>query len=229
MFWWYLGYTIGLWYFGCHACALALSHRLTPCHNGDKSIFTALLIWNRVISYTGIFTKVISDRDPKFTSALWTNLHQSFGTKLSFSEAYHPQTDELAERMIQTLEDMARILCAYGLESKYCDGTNQNPAILEKGWNPQLLQDYLKKDLVEIHPTASSFKGMLDKARKHAIGFMEDSFAYARDKLDRSHATPDFKLGDLVLVSTTNFNKIKGCKNLKDAFVGPFAIKALHE
>ncbi|MBW0555601.1 hypothetical protein O181_095316 [Austropuccinia psidii MF-1] len=29
MFWWYLGYTIGLWYFGCHACALVLTHRLT--------------------------------------------------------------------------------------------------------------------------------------------------------------------------------------------------------
>ncbi|MBW0566334.1 hypothetical protein O181_106049 [Austropuccinia psidii MF-1] len=29
MFWWYLGYTIGLWYFGCHVCALVLSHRLT--------------------------------------------------------------------------------------------------------------------------------------------------------------------------------------------------------
>ncbi|MBW0538680.1 hypothetical protein O181_078395 [Austropuccinia psidii MF-1] len=29
MFWWYLGYTIGLWYFGYHACALVLSHRLT--------------------------------------------------------------------------------------------------------------------------------------------------------------------------------------------------------
>ncbi|MBW0557211.1 hypothetical protein O181_096926, partial [Austropuccinia psidii MF-1] len=29
MFWWYLGYTIGLWYIGCHACALVLSHRLT--------------------------------------------------------------------------------------------------------------------------------------------------------------------------------------------------------
>ncbi|MBW0573051.1 hypothetical protein O181_112766 [Austropuccinia psidii MF-1] len=29
MFWWYLGYTFGLWYFGCHACALVLSHRLT--------------------------------------------------------------------------------------------------------------------------------------------------------------------------------------------------------
>ncbi|MBW0560054.1 hypothetical protein O181_099769 [Austropuccinia psidii MF-1] len=29
MFGWYLGYTIGLWYIGCHACALVLSHRLT--------------------------------------------------------------------------------------------------------------------------------------------------------------------------------------------------------
>ncbi|MBW0532470.1 hypothetical protein O181_072185 [Austropuccinia psidii MF-1] len=57
---------------------------------------------------------------------------------------------------------------------------------------------------------------------------MEDCFAYAKDKWDKSHATPDFKVGDLVLVSTTNFNKIKGCKKLKDSFAGPFVIKALH-
>ncbi|MBW0579301.1 hypothetical protein O181_119016, partial [Austropuccinia psidii MF-1] len=77
-----------------------------PCHKDDTAMDTALLIWNRVVSWTGIFTNIISDRDPKFTSALWTNLHQLFGTKLSFSTAYHPQTDGLAERMIQTLEDM---------------------------------------------------------------------------------------------------------------------------
>ncbi|MBW0550378.1 hypothetical protein O181_090093 [Austropuccinia psidii MF-1] len=57
---------------------------------------------------------------------------------------------------------------------------------------------------------------------------MEDSFAYAQDKWDKSHATPDFKVGDLVLVSTTNFNNIKGCRKLKDSFAGPFVIKALH-
>ena len=222
-----------------------------PCHKDDTAMDTALLIWNRVVSWTGIFTNIISDRDPKFTSALWTNLHQLFGTKLSFSTAYHPQTDGLAERMIQTLEDMVRRFCAYGLEFKDCDGfthdwctllpalelaykasihasTNQTPAILEKGWNPKLPQDSLRKDLVEIHPTAASFKGMLDKARKHAVRCMEDSFAYAKDKWDKSHATPDFKVGDLVLVSTTNFNNIKGCKKLKDSFAGPFVIKALH-
>ncbi|MBW0583259.1 hypothetical protein O181_122974 [Austropuccinia psidii MF-1] len=69
---------------------------------------------------------------------------------------------------------------------------------------------------------------MLDKARKNAVRCMEDSFSYAKDKWDKLHATPDFKVGDLVLVSTTNFNNIKGFKKLQDSFAGPFVIKALH-
>ncbi|MBW0554337.1 hypothetical protein O181_094052 [Austropuccinia psidii MF-1] len=100
--------------------------------------------------------------------------------------------------------------------------------MLEKGWNPKLTQDSLRKDFIEIHCTAASFNGMIDKARKHAVRCMEDSFAYAEDKWDKSHATPNFKVGDLVLVSTTNFNNIKGCRKLKDSLAGPFVIKALH-
>ncbi|MBW0563112.1 hypothetical protein O181_102827 [Austropuccinia psidii MF-1] len=199
-----------------------------PFHKADTAIDTALLIWNRVISWTGIFTNIISDRDPRFTSALWTNLHQLFGTKLSFSTAYHPQTDGLAESIIQTLEDMVRkISVELAYKTSIHASTNQTPAILEKGWNPQLPQDSLRKYLVEIHPTAASFKGVLDKTRKNAIRCMEDSFSYSKDKWDQSHATPDFNVGDLVLVSTTNFNKIKGCKKLKDSFAGPFFLKAL--
>ncbi|MBW0569221.1 hypothetical protein O181_108936 [Austropuccinia psidii MF-1] len=68
---------------------------------------------------------------------------------------------------------------------------------------------------------------MLDKARKHSVRCMEDYFAYSKDKWDKSHAIPDFKVGDLVLVSTTNLNNIKGCKKLKDSFARPFVIKAL--
>ncbi|MBW0531955.1 hypothetical protein O181_071670 [Austropuccinia psidii MF-1] len=192
-----------------------------PCHKDDTAMDTALLLWNRVMSWTGIFTHIISERDPKLTSELWTNLNQSFGTKLSFSTDYHPQTDGLAERMIQTMEDMVRRFCAYGLGFKDCYGltndwctllpalelesktsihssTNQTFPIIEKGWNPKLPQDSLRKDLVEIHPTAGSFKGMLAKARKHSIRCMEDSFSYAKDKWDKSHATPDFKTGDLI-------------------------------
>ncbi|MBW0466729.1 hypothetical protein O181_006444 [Austropuccinia psidii MF-1] len=168
---------------------------------GDRSYNACLVIVER-FSNTAIFLPCHNYIGPKFTSALGKNLHQLFGTKLSFSTAYHPQTDGLAERMIQALEDM--------------------------GWNPKLPQDLLRKDLVEIHPTAGSLKGMLEKARKHAIRWREDSFAYYKGKWDKSHATPDFKVGDLVFVSTTDTNNIKGCKNLKDSFAGPFVIEALH-
>ncbi|MBW0517404.1 hypothetical protein O181_057119 [Austropuccinia psidii MF-1] len=153
--------------------------------------------------------------------------------------------------MIQTLEDMVRKFCAYGLEFKDCDGfthywctllpelelayktsihasTDETAAILEKVCNPKLPQDCLRKDLVEIHPTAASFKGILDRARKHAVRCMEDSFSYEKEKWDKSHATPDFKVGDLLLVSTTNFNNIKGCKKLKYSCARPFFIKAVH-
>ncbi|MBW0469986.1 hypothetical protein O181_009701 [Austropuccinia psidii MF-1] len=93
-----------------------------PCHKDDTAMDTAIMLWNKLISHTGVFQNIISVREPKSTSALWTNLHNLLGTKLSFSTAYHPQTDGLAERMIQTLEDMIRRFCAYGLELKDSDG-----------------------------------------------------------------------------------------------------------
>ncbi|MBW0502940.1 hypothetical protein O181_042655 [Austropuccinia psidii MF-1] len=100
--------------------------------------------------------------------------------------------------------------------------------MLEKGWNPRLPADTLRKDLIEIHPTASRFEIILDKGKNHAKQSMNDAFDYAKQKWDKSHKVPDFKVGDLVLVSTLNFNNIKGSKKLKDSYVGPFVIVALH-
>ncbi|MBW0507260.1 hypothetical protein O181_046975 [Austropuccinia psidii MF-1] len=202
-------------------------------------------------SYNSFLVLIDSDRDPKLTSALWKNLHNLFGTKLSFSTAYHPQTDGLAEGMIQTLEDMIRRFCAYGLEFQDSDCftndwftlipaleleyktsihlyTGKTPAMLEKGWNPRLPYDTLKKNLVDINPTESSFTIMLDKERHHANRCMQDSFKYAKEEWDKSHKPPEFKIGDFVLVSTLNFKNIRGRKKLKDSFAGPFMIKALH-
>ncbi|MBW0499967.1 hypothetical protein O181_039682 [Austropuccinia psidii MF-1] len=193
-----------------------------PCHKDDTAINKALILWSRVISQTGLFKNIISDRDPKFISALWTNLHRFLGTNLSFSTAYHPQTDALAERMIQALEDMIRIFCAYGLGFKASDGfthywctvilelepayktsvhssTGQTPSMLETGWKPKLPEDTLKKVLIEIHPTASRFKIILDKVKHHAKQSINDAFDYAKQKWDKSHKVPDFKIGYLVL------------------------------
>ncbi|MBW0506270.1 hypothetical protein O181_045985 [Austropuccinia psidii MF-1] len=201
-------------------------------HKDDKARDTAIMIWNRVISHTSLFQNIISDRDIKFTSALWESLHKLFGTKLAFSTAYHPQNDGLAEIMIQTLVEMIRRFYAYGIEFKDPDGfthdwftlipalqleykksihssTFKTPAMLEKDWNLILPYDTLKKDLADIHPTEGSFKLMLDKERHNANKFMQDSFKYAKERWDKSHKPPYFNIGDLVLVSTLSSSNIK--------------------
>ncbi|MBW0540136.1 hypothetical protein O181_079851 [Austropuccinia psidii MF-1] len=153
--------------------------------------------------------------------------------------------------MIQTLKDMIRRFCAYWLEFKHSDvfthdwctlivalelaykisvypSTGQTPSILEKGWNPRLPVNTLRKDLVDIHPTASSFNIMLDKVTHHAKQHTNDTVDYPKQKWDKSHKVPDFKVGGPVLVSTLNFNNIKGTKKLKNYYVGPFVMVSLH-
>ncbi|MBW0579607.1 hypothetical protein O181_119322 [Austropuccinia psidii MF-1] len=139
--------------------------RCLPCHKEDTAMDTALLFWNNIISTCGVPKIIISDRDPKFTSEFWTNFYDMLGTKLSFSTADHAQTDCLAERIIQTMEDILRrfsVQLAYNTSQH--STTGKTPAMVEKGWNPLLPVDHSKKNLLTIHPTAKNFHDMWKRA-----------------------------------------------------------------
>ena len=57
--------------------------------------------------------KIVSDRGPQFVAHFWRSLHEAMETDLTYSTAYHPQTDGQAERVNQILEDMLRALCSH--------------------------------------------------------------------------------------------------------------------
>ncbi|XP_042387466.1 uncharacterized protein LOC121979543 [Zingiber officinale] len=77
-----------------------------------KTTFTmtqyAELYIKEVVRLHGIPVQIMSDRDPKFTSGFWESLHRGMGTRLTFSTAFHPQTDGQSERVILILEDLLR-------------------------------------------------------------------------------------------------------------------------
>ncbi|MBW0466157.1 hypothetical protein O181_005872 [Austropuccinia psidii MF-1] len=101
--------------------------------------------------------------------------------------------------------------------------------MLVKRWNPRLPADTLRRDLINIHATFSSLNIMLDKVKCHEKQSISYTFDYAKQKLDKSHKGPEFKVGDLVLVLTLSFNNIKGSKKLKYSYLGSFVIVSLHE
>ena len=74
-------------------------------YRGDK---LAELYISRIVCLHGVPKVIVSDRGPQFTSYFWGCLHKAMGTNLSFSSAYHPQTDGQTERVNQILEDLLR-------------------------------------------------------------------------------------------------------------------------
>jgi len=47
----------------------------------------------QIIRLHGIPSRIVLDRDPRFTPMFWQSLQSALGTKLLLSSAYHPQTN----------------------------------------------------------------------------------------------------------------------------------------
>ncbi|MBW0463391.1 hypothetical protein O181_003106 [Austropuccinia psidii MF-1] len=156
------------------------SFRCLPFHKEDTAIDTALLFWNNIIATCEVPRVIIGDRDPTFTSEFWTNLYDMLGTQLEFYTDYHPQKDDLAERIIKTMEDIIRRFGAYGMEYKDYEGytyywvtilpglqlafrtsqhssTGKSCSLVEKGWNPLLPVSLLKEKLPKFHPQPKTY------------------------------------------------------------------------
>jgi transposase InsO family protein len=79
-----------------------------PVKTTYSSARLAKLYIERIVSLHGVPKKIVSNRGTQFTSHYWQKIHESLGTKLNFSTAYHPQTDGQTKRINQILEDMLR-------------------------------------------------------------------------------------------------------------------------
>ena len=68
------------------------------------------LYYEHVYPWFGLPTKVISDRDPHFTSHFGRTLAKELGITWNMSTAYHPQMDGLTEHKNQWLEQYLRLV-----------------------------------------------------------------------------------------------------------------------
>ena len=101
-----------------HDAIMVFVDRLTkmahfcPCAKTLTSSQLAAMFIDRVFRLHGLPDVLISDRDPRFTSAFWTELMSSLGTDCRPSTPYHPQTNGQTEHTNRTLVEMLRHVVA---------------------------------------------------------------------------------------------------------------------
>jgi hypothetical protein len=68
----------------------------------------AELYISRIVSLHGIPKEISSDRGGLFTSMFWESFQEAMGTHITWSSAYHPQSQGQVKRVNQVHEDMLR-------------------------------------------------------------------------------------------------------------------------
>ena len=88
---------------GCSKAA-----KFIPCNKSIDGEGTAILYFKHLFPWFGIPKRIISDRDPRFTSHFAEAVCKATGIQQNLSTAFHPRTDGQTERMNQWVETYLR-------------------------------------------------------------------------------------------------------------------------
>ena len=198
---------------------------LLPTFDTASAEETAALFRDRVFCLHGMPQSIVSDRDVKFTSAFWRELHRLLGITLNMSSAYHPQTDGQTERMNRILEDMLRHFvnrhhddwdqylapAEFAMNNAENASVQNTPFMLNYGrhpWLPANMTEHLRDaKLWQKHEKVPAANAFIDRITK-AITLAKQAMHQARERQAkyasgraREHS---FEPGQRVLLSSRN-------------------------
>ena len=81
-----------------------------PCKQTHDASNIAGIFFKEVVRLHGLPLNIVSDRDSKFLGHFWRTLWKRLGTQISFSSAYHPQSDDQTKVINSSLGNILRFL-----------------------------------------------------------------------------------------------------------------------
>ena len=230
-------------------CRLTKMVHMCATVNECSSQDCAFLFLNTVFKLHGAPLELISDRDTRFTSAVWAELCELMQIKRCMSTAYHPQSDGQTERMNRVLEDMLRHyvsptqtdwdthlpLVEFAINNAYQESVQSTPFMLNYGRHPhtpasismpgtgprQQAQDRARADGSFAECFTDEMQQTIAHAWKSLLSAQQRQKAYH----DRKARAKQFNVGDRVLLSTKNTAfKNPGTAKLLPKYAGPFQV-----
>src|SRR5579863_1737655 len=208
---------------GCSRAAIFL-----PCRTTITGPQIASLYLRHVYCWYGLPHKVISDRDPRFTSHFGRALTKELGIQQNISTAFHPQTDGLTERTNQWVEQYLRLIT--GNQEDWSNWlavatvVHNNARNSSTGYSPNQLLIGLEPDL--IPEQAGSGNNHLAEEQSRLLHERRVMAAHAINKMANSLGTPEtrWKVGQKVWLEAKNLPLPYGTIKLAPKRHGPFQI-----
>lgn len=189
-----------------------------------------------IVRSFGLPESIVSDRDSKFTSMFWQEVHRLMGTRLLMSTSFHPQTDGASERMIRLVTQILRSV----VKPDQTDWAERLPMTefacnahksASSGMAPFEIV-YGKIPRMGFQIPKSAYPGVQEFANNVAMNLATAHDALIESRVEQTHYANQrrrddekYKEGDLVYVSTENMNLPKGrVRKLLPKYIGPYKV-----
>uniref|UniRef100_A0A803TR04 Gypsy retrotransposon integrase-like protein 1 n=1 Tax=Anolis carolinensis TaxID=28377 RepID=A0A803TR04_ANOCA len=200
----------------------------------------AKLFLQHVFRLHGCPKRIISDRGSQFTSRFWKSFLGILGTERALSTAFHPETDGATERVQKTLQQFLRCYSTYQQDqwssmlplAEYCINNSDHASTGVSPFKVVNGRDFppfpaLQKELPSDEKPgnwgekiAAAWPSVQEALRTAKVDYKK----YADRKRT---APPDYKVGELVYLSTKHLKSTQPSRKLSPRYVGPFPISAV--
>jgi Integrase core domain/Chromo (CHRromatin Organisation MOdifier) domain len=214
---------------------------LIPLSHPFKAIDVAQYFLDNIYKLHGLPSKIITDRDPLFTSNFWKELMKRLEVQLNFSTAYHPQTDGQTERLNQCIEAYLRCmvfqkpkdwikwvpLAEWWYNINYHSALHTTPFEALYGYSPPQLS------LGSVPKSPNQAVNDLLVERQSTIRVLREQLLRAQDRMkrfaDKKRSERSFQVGDWVYLKLQPYRQVtlqgnSGAHKLKPKFYGPFEV-----
>ncbi|CAJ0965184.1 unnamed protein product [Ranitomeya imitator] len=204
-----------------------------------RSFWWPSLSWDHVVRLHGIPENIVSDRGSQFVSRFWRAFCGRMGIDLSFSSAFHPQTNGQTERTNQTLETYLRCfvsadqddwvsflpLAEFALNNRASSATLVSLFFCNSGFHPRFSSGQVESSDC---PGVDSVVDRLQQIWTQVV----DNLTLSQEKAQlfanrRRRVGPRLRVGDLVWLSSRHIPMKVSSPKFKPRFIGPYRISEI--
>ena len=229
---------------------LSKERHYIPCteeDNGTSAEATAAMFLRHVWCYHGLPISLTSDRGPQFALKMWNSLCKLLGITAKLSTAWHPETDGQSKIANQEIERYLRSYVNHFQDdwverlpmAKFSSNANTSvttkvpPFLVSCGYIPRM-------SFEPVDLTALSTRERIANAKATSIANrMQEVWEFTRGEMAKSQqaqvkaanrhqkSSPEYRVGDLVWLSTKNFHTERPSKKLDHKRIGPYRVTEL--